>query len=95
MSVFFDEDGGAVTLQLRTPGLPDVAVVGILGAVTKSGLDGYAIGVRHELRYPRSAVQLKDKDHLWLGLQHFTVRGAPELENDGNELVVQLSEVTP
>jgi hypothetical protein len=94
MSVFFDPDGGAVTLQLRIAGEPDIDVVGILGAASKNGLEGYAIGVRRELRYPASAVQLKDKDHLWLGVQHFIVRGAPELENDGQELVVQLSEVS-
>lgn len=94
MSVFFDPDGGAVTLQLRRPGEPDADIVGILGAASKNGLEGFAIGVRRELRYPPGLVQLRDKDHLWLGEQHFTVRGAPELENDGQELVVQLSEVS-
>ena len=93
MSVFFDPDGGAVTLQLRRPGEPDAKIVGILGAVSKDGLEGYAIGVRRELRYPACPVQLRDKDSLWLGEQHFTVRGSPELQNDGQELVVQLSEV--
>ena len=95
MSVFYDPDVFGDILQMHRDGAAVVDFVGILGAADKTGLDGYAVGVRRELRYAAGLVSLHDGDHLWLGTTQYTVRGEPELQNDGRELVVLLSEVRP
>ncbi|MCS4509138.1 hypothetical protein [Xylophilus ampelinus] len=95
MSVFFDPADNADTfVVLRLPP-PGNVLVGITGAASKEGVQGFAIGLQRELRYPAGSPDLVDGDELLLGAVRYRVRGEPEAQNDGSELVVQLSQVRP
>ncbi len=95
MSVFFDPADNADTFTVARLPAPGNVMVGIMGAVSKEGVQGYAIGLHRELRYPIGSPDLIDGDELLLGLVRYRVRGEPEAQNDGSELVVQLSQVRP
>lgn len=100
MGVFFDPvNGMADWIVLQRPPAADVRFGGIVGAVSKEALQGNAMGVTRELRFAAGAVDLRDRDAIVHehagGSTAYTVRGAPQLQNDGSESVASLSVVRP
>jgi len=93
MSVFFDPDDHADVLTVVGLPAPANTVTGILGFTAKDGLQGYAVGTQRELRYPAGSLVLRDGDELLHGTARYRVRGTPEPQNDGMELLAQLSEM--
>lgn len=95
MGVFFDADDHADVFSVVGLPPPDNTVTGIFGVTAKDALQGYAVGVQRELRYPASSLALRDGDELERGSLRYKVRGEPEPQNDGQEMLAVLSEVRP
>lgn len=94
MSVFFDASEHADVFTVARFAPPNNTITGIFGEASEEALSGHAIGERRQLRYADGSLLLVDGDVLERGSERFKVRGAPERQNDGKELVVQLFKVT-
>lgn len=101
MGVFFDVDGGHADLfvLLGREGEPRAEFPGIVGLKSRDTLEDHLVGTVRELRYPTASIVLGHDDvvvrKLRTGDETYRVRGEPDLQNDGAEAVVTLSEALP
>jgi hypothetical protein len=95
MGVFFDPEDFASVFTVARLSPPENTVTGIFGEFSRGALDGYGIGEHRELRYSLGQPALREEDQLVRDGVTYRVRGQPEIQNDGRELVVVLTKVAP